>query len=809
MCVVWLCCAGLALGQTPPENPLYEELLSDEGPGLIREGIIVWADRCYVPVCRPLCTRYAIPIDTEEVFQEFADHKIILLGAGVMMGPAYGIPDLARKYGVRLMPYGGQKRCFYQDRRLAWHSEILEFAKSDLVWGVFHGDELREFLVKMNPRLYGGEYDWKSRLRHLKSVVDPDVKKAFGYGKYGVPQSAKDGDPFRWIAYFRYLNNRLNDHFVMLRQEMARVAPRVRIVSEDPQGICHPYEWSTHADRNCADVYTHQTAPPSIGYLTKLMADLTRKETWPLLHFEHYFGSYKPEQIREMFSVAYRNGATGFILYPSDSTPRKENVVSMTLSAPERWNACLEIMDRVRKQPELTFPAPDFGVFFSNTATQAFSPFLSQHYHECRSAHARFGPKGCKGWFRFVDENIILNHKGALDGYKALIIPDAKYQLPEIPPALRAYTEGGGSLVCLDPEGFSFAADGSSLEDFRKQVFGVEVGDPAKGFGSIKVVDGAFFGSKADALLPVSSNAFSLQASAGTSILAEFADGSPAVVGKRAGKSRTVFFAFNPLKGKTAQSAEWRAAFRGMAASLGIRLDQKIWRFTFPSFSTKIYPEDPKGVCLTNNHSRLENDRPRHLKNLDTKGTYRLSPLPDAVPDEAAEIQPDAEDDLDLEILEETEIPFGKGDLTDRKDAYKFNRLNQSKKDTDNWRVIWKAAEPVTVTFDFKKSYPLNRVRILYGGLTRHYGGPTATLARQMPRFSVQVSDDDDEWQTVAEQGASPDTNGIKLVACEWPPSPARFLRIVFAARDAGKGLELVEVEVWAKGDKQAQKTER
>jgi len=802
----WCAWLNSASGEAESQGPLYEELLSEEGPGLIREGVLLWADRCYVPVCRPFCTRYAIPIDTEQAFREYTQHKIIILGAGVIMGPAYGIPEMAKKYNVGLMPYGpGTKRFFYEDRRQTWHNGILDLAQKANVWAVFHGDEAREFQVKMNPRLYGqepGYRDWTSRLKYLKTVIDPDVKKTFGYGKYGVPQSSKDGDPLRWIAYFRYLNDRMADHYERLRDDVRKIAAHVRIVSEDPTGICHPYEWSTHADRNCADIYTHQTSPRSIGYLTKLLADLTGKEIWPLLHFEHYFGSYTPEQIREMFSVAYRNGATGFILYPSDSTAARENVVSMTLSAPERWNACLEIMDRVRKQAKLKFPTPDFGIFFSNAATQAFSPFLSQHYHECQNAHALLGPEGCKGWFRFVDENVILNHRGALDGFKALMIPDAKYQLPEIPPALKAYVECGGGLVCFDPEGFSFAADGSSLEEFRKQMFGVELGEAMKDAESVKAVDGAFFGMGADAVLPVAGPARALNASGGAKVLARFADEAPAVVSHKVGEGRAVFFGFNLLKGKPTDLPAWRTAFRGMATSLGIQLDQDIWRFTFPPFKTKLYPVDPEGVCLTDNYFRFENDKPRYLSNLDTKGVYRLSPSPDAVSDEGLTEQPDATDELDLEMQEGQEIPFSQGDLTDRKNAYRYNHLNQDKKDTDNWRTIWEDRQPVTITFDFRKTYPLARVRVFYGGLTRLFKGPTAKLPRQMPRFAVQVSDDDDEWKTVSEPGACPDTDGINMVVCEWKPSQARYLRLAFDRRDPGKGLELVEIEVWAEGQR-------
>ena len=756
----------------PPPNPLYEELLTDEDPGLAREGLLLWPDRAFPRVCKAFCVRYGLTLDPAEAFQDYADHGLIAVNSMVIL-KHYRFPEFSRRMGIRACvwptsPKGNRanpERCLLFEEDLeAFRQGCLRIAGTPHAWAVFWGDELRENTVKQSVRIYAG-VGKRARRKYVRETLNADVMKRFGYGRYGIPQGPRDTDPFRWIAWCRYVNAREREIFLKVRREATAVSPYLRFVSEDCNGALHPYEFSTSADVGDCDIYNHQTNPRTAGLISKLLADLTRKEVWPVVHIEHYNRSLRPDQVREVLSDVFRNGGTGFVLYPTDSTRGKTYVKSMSFSAPERWSAAMEIVDRVRRQPKLRFPKPDFGVFFSDTALQAVSPFVRWGGSETAAAHALLGPKGCRAWWRFVDENIILKHKGALDAFKALMIPSAKYQLPETPAALRAYAESGGTLVCFDPEGFSFASDGSSLAGFRKDCFGVTVGEALETATSIAIRDEGYFGMPKGGRLPVFGEAYALTAAPDCRVLAAFGDGRPAVVSRRVGRGRAIFFAFNPLNGTSVRSREWRKAFRGIAAGLRLATDRDIWRFTFPPFERDLYPEDPSGVCLTNNYLRFENDLPLYLNNLDSGGSYRAIPEPDGAADQGGA----------------GETPFAKGDLTDRRKAYAFNNKKTS---PDDWRIGWKSARPVTVFFDLKRPFPLTRVRIFYSG--------------QLPAFEVRTSADGRSWTPVAERRATQETEGVRMVARSFQPRRARYLRVRFGQRSPGKRFDLVEMEVWA-----------
>lgn len=757
---------------TPHPDPLYGELLSDGDPGLAREGLIFWPDQCFTSHCKPFCTRYAIPNDATLAFQQYADHALIPVNSGVII-KGYRFPEFSRRMGVRACVWpdipkptsANPEVSFLCEPWLSkFRTSVLKTAECPHLWGIFWGDEIRCHTVKQLIRCYEGRGK-RALQKYVRATMNEEVKKKLGYGKYGMPQGTKDTNPFRWIAWFRYVNHRFRELHVELRKQVGLVSPHIRFVSDDPVGVVHPYEYSARADAGDCDVYNHQTSVVSAGPVTKVLADLTGKDVWPVVHFEHYFGSFRPDQVREILSRVFRNGGTGFVMFPADCTRGETYVLSTPFSAPERWNAALEIADCVRRQPKLQYPKPDFGVYYSNIAHQAASRFLRYPDEEIRAAHAMFGPKGCKAWFRFVDENVILNHRGALDSFKALIVPYAKYQLPGFGKVLRAYAERGGVLICLDPEGFAFAADGTSTVSFRSECFGVQVGDVLEDVTWMKVQDDSFFSLKAGTLLPVFGEPRELKLSSDVRVLATFKDGRPAVVRKSVGKGYAVFFAFNPLHGPAVRSREWRGAFRNMLETLGVRLDQDIWRFTFPPFERDLYPKDPKGVCLTNNYCRFENDLPLYPSNVDTQGSYRLGPIPDAVPDQGGK----------------GHVPFAKGDLTDRNNAYAFNAKKTSPND---WQVAWKSTAAVAASFDFKRPYPLSGVRIFYSG--------------QLPPFTVQTSQDGRTWKTVAERDSRQETDGLRKVVRTFPAETAQHARIMFAERTQQKRFDLIEVEVWA-----------
>jgi len=780
--------AAVHLGTTrfmPPPNPLYEELLSDEDPGLAAEGLPAWVDLIFVRTLTHFAKRYGVEVDAELAMRKYARHGLIPVNSQVMLYDAYRMPEFSRRFGARAVVWttsckatrNSPERHFLLEPALSQYKQSAwSIASKPHSWAVFWGDEHSAWAIKHMMRIYEGRGK-REHHQYVRTELNEKVKQQTGFGKYGLPQGTRDEDPFRWIAWFRYANQESHRIWSELRAEIKKEHPHIRFMSEDSSGVIKPFEYSAGADMDICDFYNHQTGPTRMGHITKLLADLTGKEVFPCTHVEHYLGSFEPEQVRELLSRVFRAGGSGFVSYTTDSTAAATNLRTMEFSAPERWNAVLEIGDRVQNQPKLKYPEPDFAVYYCNTSYQALNPYI-QHWWDMdvQYAYEVFGPKVMRSWYRFVDENIVLNHFEDLAALKVLMINFGKYQLPGVTEKIEEYAANGGTVVCFDPEAFTWCADGTSLVAARQRLFGVEVGKPFEGKETVTFKDSL---PGVERPLPAIADAYQMKAMPGTQVLATFPNGQPAVVEKHVGHGGTVFFGFNPITSSAARSPEWKQALRRIGKTLGITLDQDIWRFTFPPFERELYPKDPDGVCLTNNYQRFINDLPASINNLDSGGAYRLSPAPDAAPDEGGT----------------GEVPFNKGDLTDRRFAF---ALNEKPGPSTNYIVSWNSNVPVEVAFDFKRAYPVKQVRLWY--------------AMRLPRFTVCTSRDGKDWQEVGRRDTEQWTDGVRLVERTFAPQAARYVKLAFAKRDAREKYDkrqkkmvpwpqpfyLVEVEVWA-----------
>lgn len=615
---------------------------------------------------------------------------------------------------------------------------------------------------------------------YMRTTMNEKVKKETGFGKYGLPQGTKDENPFRWIAWMRYANKESDKIWSELRSEIRKKYPNVRFMSEDSSGCLKPMDYSAGADMGICDFYTQQTVGKRSGHMVKCLADLTQSEVFPMMHLDHGGGrTYTPDQVREQMSIVFRAGGTGFSVYTSDYSPREINNRAMEFGAPERWQAILELGDRIRAQKKIRYPKPDVGVMYCNASYQARNPFLCPWSDaEVEFAYNVFGPDLMKTWFRFVDENIILNHFEDLAGFKALAINFGNYQLPGIMEKVEEFARTGGVVLCFDPEGFTWSADGTSLVDARKELFGVEVGESFRTKETFTFKDSSL-GIAKGTTLPTMGKWYAIKALPGAKVIATFSNGQPAIVEKTVGKGRVFFFGSNPVVSGATRHAGWTAAFRGMGKALGIKLDRDIWRFTFPPFERDLYPEDPEGVCITDNYQRFENELPVAPNNHDSQGTYRISPAPDKAVDEGGT----------------GDVAFNKGDLTDRRFAY---ALNKKPGPSANYVVIWEKNVPVEVVFDFKRPYPVKCVRVWY--------------ANRLPRFAVSVSKDGKSWQEVGRRDIEEWTDGVRLVERNFAPQNVRYLKLSFEKRDKREKYDkkerknvpvpqlfnLVEVEVWA-----------
>lgn len=782
--------AAVHLGTTrfmPPPNPLYEELLSDEDPGLAAEGLPAWVDLIFVKGQTHFAKRYGVEVDAELAMRKYARHGLIPVNSQVMLYNAYRMPEFSRRFGARAVVWttscratkSSRERHFFLEPALSQYKKSAwDIASKPHSWAVFWGDEHSAWVIKHMMRIYEGRGK-REHQQYVRTELNEKVRQETGFRKYGLPQGTRDENPFRWIAWFRYANRESHRIWSELRAEIKKAHPHIRFMSEDSSGVIKPFEYSAGADMDICDFYNHQTGPSRMGHITKLLADLTGKEVFPCTHVEHYLGSFEPEQVRELLSEVFRAGGSGFVSYTTDSTGAETNLRTMEFSAPERWNAVLEIGDRVQNQPKLKYPEPECAVFYCNTSYQAINPYIQYWWDmDVQYAYEVFGPKVMRSWFRFVDENIILNHFEELAGLKVLMINFGKYQLPGVIEKLEEYAMKGGTVVCFDPEAFTWCADGTSLAEARKRVFGVEVGEPAERRETITFRD-ASLGVAGGTALPILALPYAVKAAPGTKVLATFSNGQPAIVEKTVGDGRALFFGFNPITSSAARNPEWKQTLRGMGKALGITLDQDLWRFTFPPFERELHPKDPDGVCLTNNYQRFINDLPASINNFASQGTYKLSPAPDAAPDEGGP----------------GELPFSKGDLTDRRFAF---ALNEKPGPSTNYIVSWEANVPVEVVFDFKRAYPIKQVRLWY--------------AKRLPRFSIFVSRDGRDWQEVGRRDTEQWTDGVRLVERTFAPHAVQFVKISFAERDARERYDkrqkkmvpwpqpfyLIEAEVWA-----------
>lgn len=257
----------------------------------------------------------------------------------------------------------------------------------------------------------------------------------------------------------------------------------------------------------------------------------------------------------------------------------------------------------------------------------------------------------------------------------------------------------------------------------------------------------------------------------GTEVLGRYDDASPAITLKHHGKGRVIYFAASPFTAPTLAATDWQGFFGALQKALGFSTGLDIWRFTFPPFETVDVPE-PEGVCLTNNHGEWREERQHPVKNLDTQGTYALSPAPDGTADSGGV----------------AEIAFSSGDLTDRVawpelEKRKAAGYQPYAEPLAKWVDTWQAAGEVSVMFDFRGSYDLARVELWFSGL----GGDVR----------LEGSPDGGAWVglgTARGRDAARDVRHM-TVGADGPAS--RFARLVFA-KSGTESMTLAEVEVWA-----------
>ncbi len=778
------------------ENPLFKELLEPFPDGLSKDGMMGWWHELGGHTSFAFARRTGREVSQNLPMKAYGrDRTILVMRARRILDEPW--PALFLDNGVKTVadlrpilpetdPETKVRKWFqdpaHEERYLESTRELIEWSKKrKYLWGFFAGDELWE----------QNESALRSVLRQRvagdKVVDDADreIREKYGHGVFGLPVSVDDTNPYRWIATRRWEVDRMVATAEKVRAMMKKEAPHLKFVSWDnypgqyPRGV---RKWGKVFDVITGQLYPYRNKDlEEFGFEVKLLADLSgAREIWPCPHFEHYGGSFTPDEVEELLSQSLRNGATGFHIYAADTInlrAGKGYFVTERLGAPERWEVVRQVIDLLKEPVRVKQPVPDTAIFYSNTSYQGQSTLRKTR--EAEFLYTVLGPR-LGGAFRFIDDLLFEEEKFDLSQYKAIYIPylpiadDREYD------ALEAYVRAGGLLVVCDPMAFRNRSDATE----RKP------GGLVPPLASLKEVRGEVAHwqgeGKADRLSSIGSR-YPLVAGEGASVLAAYPSGEPSVIETRLGKGRVVYFSANPLQGVgVVTDPGWIHLFASLQASVHAAKDEPVWRFRLPHTVQREEPL-PAGVCVTENSLVWKLGVFTDVANAGIGGSYLIS-----------------RSDLRKQEPAGQKIAFEEGRLTDRRKG----AVAPNKSNPEDYTLAWELDSPVEVTLEFSRAVPLSLVRAYHSGT--------------LPAGSVAVSHDGKEWEEVgqwkkqhaADVVGHPKAREMELkvaIACKEIPLPeksARFLKLHFTP-SPGDTLTLVELDAWAANEQKKESPKR
>jgi hypothetical protein len=748
-------------------DPLYEPLLSDEPPGLVAEGPMVWRHMVFADQLRDVAARMGRRYSEDETFAHLGEYN---------MHPIYQSMsehdlELLTRHGVTVALYPREKPAdaaslLHPDSIAFYLNNARDFLTNhpDRVWAVFAQDEATEHAIREILKLRDESPD-----DPFLAQTDQAVRDEFGFGRYGIPTGADDGDePFRWVAFRRWINATFRRRHETLKAMVDQLAPHARMISTDPMDQIAPYEFSHQS--HLFDIFTQQYLPladPSrqtLGFYTKIMADLTGKEAWPCVHVENYAYPTTPAEVHAMYSQMFRNGGSGFHLYIPDTrnAPHKKNDTRLTeWGSPRRYRAILQILALAAKQNKLRFP-DDEGCrvlypqmsYMPGRSARSFQAPLEACYH-------LIGP-GIRSWFTFIDEYRLANPINDTP-VRAIYLPFAGVVDRATRENIDRFVRGGGTLIVADPNAFAHDPDGSSTAAYRDKLVGASRGDKLNGIQSIRIEAHPLLpGLDSSTTIPAMATAYRLQLDSDTQTLARFDDGSPAITLHAHGDGRVIYFACQPFNMASRLSGPYQQLFAALQRGLGFTTGHDIWRFTLPPLEPVDDPA-PQGVCVTNNHVEWREEQQFVGYNHDAGATYTLDPEPN--------VHADHSDDLvDRRGWPELE--------KDKEAGYR-----PYVEPLDWWVDTWQGDEPVTVTFAFDESFVPLRAHLYFSG--------------RMPAVALEASEDGQTWSRLGAASAiDAGKDVLDTVIAANGAAQARFVRFRFDAPD-DEPFTLAEVEIW------------
>jgi hypothetical protein len=673
--------------------------------------------------------------------------------------------------------------------------QLAERAKENRYDYVGHFDELWTFLANRPVA--------KDKWYPQVEAADKEVREKYGFGKYGMPTSYADGDPFDRIAYARWAQDKLTTSFAEGYAAAREINPDMKVLG--PTHGSSATSGDIEAWSKGFDVYGGQVAGAATNNLfdwarpggtTKLYVDLSGIPVWMMIHMSKRHAPVRdPEYIREAYSQIFRNGGAGVWLMSREFYELE--AADAMFAEPFKWNAMMELTKSIRtmrlpKMPETA----DSAILFSGITTVTTQwGGLSGDNDRHLSAYAVLGP--CLGnWFHFVSDRQIIRNERNLSDYKTIFVPWVTYEYPEVLEAFKRYADAGGTLVFTDPEAFTWNINGEKFGAAWEELSGVRRIERRTAESKMTVRDGGELGLPdgftLSALIP-GNKVRGLNENVDT--IATFPNGDPAITRHRYGQGKVYCFAADPLyavaeyptKSSTvAKGSPVVQFFEAIQVAAGVEANQDIWRFKLPPYKTDVYRRE-SGVCLTNNYVYDVNEPLLEPNNRDLNGTYTYARAPDEIADAGA-----------------ADVPFRTGHITNRlaafetRDKYQEPGRGRITAETPKWVVSWKDHAPIGITFDLKSAQSLTQCRLFFSGA--------------MPALTVRGSVDGKDWiwlASTAEEIARKDVKDVRLYlggahragdsknTGPIRPHAFRFVRFDFAERVATETFELCELDIW------------
>jgi hypothetical protein len=432
-------------------------------------------------------------------------------------------------------------------------------------------------------------------------AIAKEILEQYGFGRFAAPvPSDRDfqsdtNKTFRWIAYNRWMN----DKFIESRHRLCRALHEV-----DPHA-CYspanywfmsgfvPYDYARLAA--CSDLVELDPYASSAegnrgrgvfnhGFGAKFMTDLTGRPVRIVVQAFDYAGfSMTPENLREWVSQALRCGASAIDYYTLDSPRRTHR---------DRWTMMLYLSRLITRMNRVCLPQdPDTAILYTLYTHMSEGPSTSGD--RLYAAHALIGELA-GSWFKFVSDSQLERGETRLDGYKVVYLPLAQCMSLEATQTIEDYVLNGGILICGDAEAFSRDLAGNDTRSARERILGLKTAGPKR--ATQITLTSPEFGLPIGATLQLpdkeTDNATGVWdislADPNAAILAEYQDGTPAIISRKLGKGRVITFAVNPFAPRvTVDRSLWPALFKGLQQSLGCKVERSIWRFVIPAPQVK------------------------------------------------------------------------------------------------------------------------------------------------------------------------------------------------------------------------------